>query len=182
MAAATKSQRILEVGCGLGYSALWLASGCGADGAVSTVERDPVHAALAQEHFVDAKLDSKINILNGEACRILQHLSGPYDLIYVDSDVVEYASYLNDFSRLISAHGTLISSNLFFGQYDLASSGYVTGDAYREILLSDGNWFTVLLPNGTAVSVRRSPNQSKAHPNTTQAQTASLPYIHHSKA
>ena len=47
LAAALAPSRILEVGCGLGYSALWLAWGAGANGAVETIERDPSHAELA---------------------------------------------------------------------------------------------------------------------------------------
>ncbi len=42
LAAAARAKRILEVGCGLGYSALWLADGAGPDGTVETCEKDPV--------------------------------------------------------------------------------------------------------------------------------------------
>ena len=43
LAAATGAKRILELGCGLGYSALWLAFGS-PDGRVETIECDPAHA------------------------------------------------------------------------------------------------------------------------------------------
>ena len=47
LAATHRAQRILEVGCGLGYSALWFAYGGGPGTVVESVERDPEHAAIA---------------------------------------------------------------------------------------------------------------------------------------
>ena len=41
---ATGARRILEIGCGLGYSALWLGEACGKGGTVDTIERDATHA------------------------------------------------------------------------------------------------------------------------------------------
>jgi predicted O-methyltransferase YrrM len=46
LAAAIKAERILELGCGLGYSALCLAHDC--HGLVETIERDPDHVRLAE--------------------------------------------------------------------------------------------------------------------------------------
>lgn len=51
LAATHRARRILEVGCGLGYSALWFAYGAGPGTVVESVERDPGHAAIAIDHF-----------------------------------------------------------------------------------------------------------------------------------
>jgi predicted O-methyltransferase YrrM len=47
LVAAVAAERILELGSGLGYSALCLAHGSG--GVVETIERDAEHLALAEE-------------------------------------------------------------------------------------------------------------------------------------
>jgi len=47
LAATIRAERILEVGCGLGYSALCLAHGSGA--LVETIDRDPEHVRLAPD-------------------------------------------------------------------------------------------------------------------------------------
>src|SRR4051812_42854285 len=47
LVAASGAKHILEIGCGLGYSALWLADGSGPDGTVETCEKDAWHARLA---------------------------------------------------------------------------------------------------------------------------------------
>jgi len=154
LAAATGAQRILEVGCGLGYSALWLAFGCAPHGTVQTVERDPRHAALAREIIAQEGFDDRVTILEDEAADTLADLAGPYDLVFVDSDVAEYMAYLEHFIRLLRPRGLLLSSNLFPGQYSSATPALEAVAAYRQNLLVDDRWFSVFLPNGKAISVR----------------------------
>ena len=48
LAAACGARRVLEVGTGLGYSALHLAEGSSPGGVVHTIERDASHAELAR--------------------------------------------------------------------------------------------------------------------------------------
>jgi len=155
IAAATGAERILEIGCGLGYSALWLAVGSSPDGMVETIERDPLHVALAHEHVVSEGLDDRITIFEGEATTVLASLIGPYDLIFVDSDVADYMAHLDHFSRLLRPRGLLLSSNLFPGQYGPKIAGLENAVAYRECLLEDSQWFTAFLPNRKALSVHR---------------------------
>jgi predicted O-methyltransferase YrrM len=81
VAAALRPFRILEVGCGLGYSTLWLAWG-GQSASVETIERDPVHADLAERFFEEEDLASRIHILVGDSLEVLPTLTGPYDLIF----------------------------------------------------------------------------------------------------
>jgi predicted O-methyltransferase YrrM len=63
-AAAAGAKRILEVGCGLGYSALWLAYGAGPEARVETIEDDSSHAAIAEGNFPAEGLADQISILN----------------------------------------------------------------------------------------------------------------------
>lgn len=58
-----KAKRILEVGCGLGYSAVWLAKALPAGGRVETIEQDPLHAKIARKNFDMANLERKVRIL-----------------------------------------------------------------------------------------------------------------------
>lgn len=51
------AEHVLEIGCGLGYSAAWLAEAVGPHGQVETIERDPFHVTLAREMLKEAGLD-----------------------------------------------------------------------------------------------------------------------------
>ena len=153
--AATGAKRILELGCGLGYSALWLAYGSSPDGRVETVECDPSHAALARENFQREGFGERITVLEGRAVDLLPGLSGPYDLIFCDSDLEEYGAYPDHFVRLLRLDGLLITSNLFLGRYSLDIPGLDQAAAYRERILDDQRLLTAFLPGGVALSVRR---------------------------
>ena len=76
LAAAHRARRIVEVGGGLGYSALWFAYGAGPGSLIESVERDPTHAAIAREHFTAAGLSDRVKILEGIGAKILPALNG----------------------------------------------------------------------------------------------------------
>jgi predicted O-methyltransferase YrrM len=155
LVAAAGARRILELGCGLGYSALWLAYGSSPDGRVETIERDPMHAELARKQFVRESFAERITVLEGRGIDLLQALTGPYDLIFCDSDPDEYRMYPDHFLRLLKPGGLLITSNLFLGRYSLDIPGLDQAAAYREWLLAEERLLTAFQQGGMALSVRR---------------------------
>jgi predicted O-methyltransferase YrrM len=128
LARAIEAARVLEVGTGLGYSALWLAAG---GAAVETIERDPLHAELARA------------------------LDGPYDLVFCDADPVGYVDLLEEFVRLVRAGGLLVSANLFLAQFADDIRGLDELARYRELLVDDERVQTAFVPGGMALSLRR---------------------------
>ncbi len=155
VAVATAAKRILELGCGLGYSALWLAYGSSPGGQVETIEHDATHASLARQNFLQEGYGERITVLQGRAVAVLPALSGPYDVIFCDSDPDEYGDYLEHFMRLLRPAGLLITSNLFLGRYSLDIPGLDQAAAYRERILADGRLLTAFMADGKALSVRR---------------------------
>src|SRR3990172_4227668 len=73
--------RILEIGCGLGYSALWLADAAGPDGRVETIDRFPEHAAPARRYAQEAGLAGRPNVIEGEGGDGLAQPTGPHPVI-----------------------------------------------------------------------------------------------------
>ncbi|HLB27061.1 MAG TPA: class I SAM-dependent methyltransferase [Dehalococcoidia bacterium] len=155
LAAAVAARHILEVGCGLGYSALWLAFGSSPDGRVETVEQDPTHADLSSRNFQREGYGAQITAHQGRSAEILPSLTGPYDLIFCDSDLEEYLANLEHFLRLLRPGGLLVSSNLFLGQYAPDLPGLEQAAAYRLRILDDERLLTAFLPGGLALSVRK---------------------------
>jgi len=154
LAAASGARRLLEVGCGLGYSGLWLAYGTGPQGILETIERDEEHAKIAREHFKAEGLDDRIKILLGLGTHILPALQGTYDLIYFDTDPAESLIDLEQFERLLRPGGLLMSANLFLGQYAPDLPGLDKTAEYRLRILDSNRWLTAYLPDGTALSIR----------------------------
>jgi predicted O-methyltransferase YrrM len=154
LAAATHAERILEVGTGLGYSTLWLADGAAPDGIVDSIERDLTHIDLARGVFAQHGVSARIRLHHGSAIEVLPRLPGPYDLIFSDSDVDEYADTLQHFIRLLRTGGLLITSNLFLGQYTADVPGIEQAIAYRQRIITDARLRTAFTPTGLALSVR----------------------------
>jgi predicted O-methyltransferase YrrM len=155
LAAAHRARRILEVGGGLGYSALWFAYGAGPGSLIESVERDPTHAAIARDHFTAAGLSDRVKIFAGIGAEVLPTLNESYDVAYFDTDPAEALLDLEQFQRLLKPGGLLISANLFLGQYAPDLPGLEKTAEYRERILDDALWLTTFLPDGTAMSVKR---------------------------
>jgi predicted O-methyltransferase YrrM len=153
LAAAVAAERILEVGCGLGYSALSLAQG--SDGRVETIERDGEHARLAEETIAREGYGDRIRVLRGRGADVLPGLAGPYDLIFSDGDPEEMPLDLDHFFRLLRPGGLIVSSNLFLAQFVRELPGIEQIAEYRQRLLDDGRLLTAIVPGGLAVSVVR---------------------------
>jgi predicted O-methyltransferase YrrM len=155
VAAAVNAVRIVEVGCGLGYSALWLAHGGGPGCSVTTIEADPVHADLARHHVGEAKMSSRISVAVGRSAVVLAGLDPPFDLAFFDGDIDGSLADLAQVERLVRPRGLLISSNLFLGQYVPGAPYLAEGAAYRRRILDPTRWLTVFLAGGKALSVRK---------------------------
>lgn len=119
---AAGARRILELGCGLGYSALHLAAAAGPRSRVETVERDPEHIRLAREVFRQSGMARRLHILEGDAAAVLRGLAGPYDLLFDDVWFIDEPLHLPDAVRLLRPAGLLVMSN-WFPLEDAATGG-----------------------------------------------------------
>jgi predicted O-methyltransferase YrrM len=153
LAATIRAERILEVGCGLGYSALCLAHGSGA--LVETIERDAEHERLAELEIARAGDGGRIRVISGQAAEILPSLSGPYDLIFSDADPEEMPISLDHFLRLLRPRGLLVSANLFLAQFVTDLPGIEQMAQYRKRIVDDERLLTAIVPGGLALSCLR---------------------------
>jgi predicted O-methyltransferase YrrM len=123
---AAGARRILEIGCGLGYSALWLTDAAGPGGRVETIDRFPEHAAPARRYAEEAGLAGHLNVIEGEGADVLAALTGPYDLIHDDGWFAHEPPYLDTMVSLLRPGGLLLISNFFL--LEQAVTGRTTMD------------------------------------------------------
>jgi predicted O-methyltransferase YrrM len=154
LAAAARPKRLLEVGCGLGYSALWFAFGGGPKASVETIEANKEHARISNDHFKAEGLQKRIQVLIGEAASVLPKLQGRYDLIYFDTSPAESLAVLEHSERLLRRGGLLLSANLFLGQYRPDMPGLDKTANYRLRILDTNQWLTAFTGDEIAISVR----------------------------
>jgi caffeoyl-CoA O-methyltransferase len=116
------ARRILEIGCFTGYSALSMAAALPPGGTITTCEIDPERAAMARRHFDASPWADRIDLIVGPALDSLTLLMGPYDLVFIDADKVNYARYYEAVLPLLADHGLIVADNVLW-------SGQVLDDA-----------------------------------------------------
>ena len=136
IAVAMRAQSILELGAATGYSAIYLARACALnDGGLTTLEIDPGFAARARKNLERAGLAPHATVTCGEALPQMSAMKGPFDLIFMDIDKIDYARALGDCHRLLRTGGLLVADNVAFPD----------ADEFNRALFSDTGWQSVSL-------------------------------------
>jgi predicted O-methyltransferase YrrM len=158
LASLTHARRILEVGCGHGYTAAVMASAGGPDCHVETIEVDPGHADLAEQAFQERGLSKRIHVLRGRGQDILPKLKGHYDIMFLDGHWQEYLGYIPHLRRLTRPGGVVVTANLspLFGGWGGRLPGKSAIQSYLTGLVRDPRFRTWVFPGDWySISVRR---------------------------
>jgi predicted O-methyltransferase YrrM len=149
---ATGARHVLEIGGGLGYSALWLAEAVGPSGRVETIDRFPDHVQLLRNYVSRFGLDDRVAALQGEGDSILRELAGPYDVIHDDGWFAAQPPYYERLADLLRPGGLLVMSNWFLLEHGVTGespldwaqfAGKSWADdvkAYAERLVNDSRY------------------------------------------
>ncbi len=107
-----KPGRILEVGSGIGYSAVLMSEYISEDATIDTIENYEKRIPLVKENIKKAGKEKVINLLEGDATEVLKTLKVGYDFIFMDAAKAQYINFLPDIMRLLNVNGILISDNV----------------------------------------------------------------------
>ncbi|MGE3149880.1 MAG: O-methyltransferase, partial [Pseudorhodoplanes sp.] len=83
LAGAANARRILELGTGLGYTALWFAHGA-PEAVIDTIEHEARHAKIARANVSAFGLDGHIVVHQGNFAKVLPRLDPGYDVAFFD--------------------------------------------------------------------------------------------------
>lgn len=115
LVASHGARRVLEIGCNLGYSALWMAHGLPSGGSIDTIEIDARIAERARAHFREAGFGERVRVLVGPAAQVLPTLpAAQYDLVFLDAMKEEYPLYLDHALRLLRPGGLVVADNVLW--------------------------------------------------------------------
>ena len=165
MTAAAKPSRILEVGTGVGYSALLMASVMPRDCRIITIEKYEKRIPAARQNIRLAGEEERITLLPGDAGDILPGLDGPFDLIFMDAAKGQYIHWLPILLEMMPEGGILFSDNVL-QEGDILESRFAVERRNRTIharmreylyaLTHTEGLVTSILPlgDGVALSVR----------------------------
>lgn len=162
LVSTSQAFRILEIGTAIGYSTLWLAQGLeGREGQITTIDLNMDRAKRAIEYFKRAGIGEKVEVLFGDARKIVPTLEGDFDFIFVDAAKGEYLDYLNLVLPRIAPGGMLVVDNVLFRGWVVPGSEFAPKynriiNHLREFLTNltrNPDFQTSVLPLGDGVSV-----------------------------
>ncbi|MBQ0123687.1 MAG: O-methyltransferase [Bacteroidales bacterium] len=107
-------KRVLELGVFTGYSSICIASALEEGSVLDSVEINDELEDLIREGYRRAGVSGKINLMFGDAKEILDTLSGPYDLIYIDANKREYIAYYQSALELLRPGGYIVADNVLW--------------------------------------------------------------------
>jgi predicted O-methyltransferase YrrM len=153
-------RRVLEIGAGVGYSALWFMKGMGRRGFLEAIEIDPVVADEFEAVMAKAGLKRRVKIHLGPALTTLARLKGPYEIVFIDASKEEYPQYLRYAMKLTKPGAIILADNMLWsgatflqGVRKHGAEGIIE---YTRQIFSDPHLSSLIVPlgDGLAISLR----------------------------
>lgn len=109
------ARSILEIGCAIGYSTVYLARGARETGGkVLTLDMNRGRLERAVGYLQEAGLTDLVEFRLENALKFLPGVKERYDFIFVDAAKGEYPEYLDLLLPLLSPGGLLVVDNVLF--------------------------------------------------------------------
>ena len=167
--AVRQPERMLEVGCAVGFSALLMEQWNPADCEITTIENWQPRIPVARNNFLRAGRQEQITLIEGDAGEVLPQLLAEgrhFDWIFMDAAKGQYPVLLPAAVELLEPDGILVTDNVLFdgeiieSRYAVTRRNRTIHKRMREYLYTlkhHEQLTTAVLPvgDGAAVSVKK---------------------------
>jgi len=159
LARCVGARRVLELGSGYGYSALWFARALAEDGRVTCTDLSADNRDLARGYFRAAGLESRVDFHVGNGLDIAREQAPGLDIVFNDIDKEEYPRSVDVAVRLLRPGGLFITDNtLWRGKVADDGPGDSTTEAVRafnKLVFSRPDLESIIIPIRDGVTVCR---------------------------
>jgi len=104
---------ILEIGTYTGYSALCLAEGL-TNGKLITIDSNEETAPFAKSFIERSEFKNKIELITGDARKVIPELKDNWDIVFIDADKKNYSLYYDLVIEKVNAGGLIIADNVLW--------------------------------------------------------------------
>jgi len=108
------ARRVLELGSGFGYSALWFARALPPDGSVVLTEEDAEDSRRSREFLERAGLADRARFEIGDALELIEGLEGAWDVVFVDVHKEQYPQAAEAAIERIRPGGLMVVDNVLW--------------------------------------------------------------------
>lgn len=155
-----RPKRILEIGTYTGYATLCLAEGLADGGTIDTIDNNEELYDFQRKYFDASPWATQIVQHLGNGVDIISSLDKTYDLVFIDADKENYATYFHLVLPLMKKGGIILSDNVLWSgkvleevkPNDKSTQALL---AYNALLKDDPRVETVLLPIRDGLTVSR---------------------------
>lgn len=151
---------VLELGCAIGYSAIWLARGC--SGRVVTLEMDPERARQARANLAEAGLAGRVEVVEADGVAWLAAGNDRFDCVFNDllnsfPDEATVDGCFENSLRRLRPGGMLLADNALRRGEVVAprSRGARNVARYNELVAGEPRLESVIVPLRDGVSIAR---------------------------
>jgi predicted O-methyltransferase YrrM len=143
-------QRILEIGTNVGYSTILMGKELPKYAKITTIEINPEFAEKARKNIQRANIKPKVEVLVGDALKIIPNLKDEYDFVFIDAEKSQYHAYLQALEPHLFRGSMIVADNV--GKYEAQMEDYLkhvreSGD-YTSRFIMVGN-------DGVELSIKR---------------------------
>jgi predicted O-methyltransferase YrrM len=152
----TRPKRILEIGSGAGYSALWFLKGASKTTRLDVIEFNATVAREFERVMAKAGYRKRVRIHHGPALEVLPRLKGFYDCVFIDADKDEYPDYLHHALRLTRPGSVIIADNMFWHGSILGGQereGARSIHEYTRMIFKDKHLTSLIIPLGDGLAL-----------------------------
>ena len=114
LARSSGARRVLELGSGFGYSALWLARALPPGGEVHCTETAEENRELALDFLGRAGVMDRVRFHLGDAREVMGRLEGPFDIVFNDIDKEQYPRVVEPTVALLRPGGLFVTDNVLW--------------------------------------------------------------------
>ena len=146
-----RPKTILEIGTYTGYSTICLAEGLSKNGKIHTIDNNEELITIQNKYFKKSGFEKKIFFYLGNAVDIIPKLKGPFELVFIDADKINYKKYFDFVIPKMSKGGLIISDNVMWSgkvldEFDSIDESTVALKKYNKKLKNDPRVKTTILP------------------------------------
>lgn len=157
----TNAKSIIEVGCNVGYSSIFMSHAMNNEGKVETMERSEKFYQEALTNIKEFDLENNIEVHFGDAVELLDTIKGSFDIAFIDAAKSYYKYFFDKCLEKMHSGGIIISDNVLY-QGMIATDDLVVRRKktlvrnlrnYLEYISHDERFITSVLPLGDGLAV-----------------------------
>lgn len=151
---------ILEIGTFTGYATLCLAEGLSKNGIIHTIDCNEELIPFQKSFFEKSPFKDNIICHLGVALDVISKITGPFDLVFIDADKINYAAYFDCVIEKMNRGGIILSDNVLWSGKVLFTAeekdeATLALQAYNKKVKSDPRVQSVILPLRDGLTISR---------------------------